>query len=101
MKPVAFSPAARADLASIALYIADDDPDRAESFVAELVERAKAIAERPTSFPTRDDISPGLRRARHGRYLIFFRDLPQVVRIVRVLHAARDVAALGEQGGFA
>ena len=30
------------------------------------------IAERPSSFPARNELAPGLRSARHGRYLIFF-----------------------------
>lgn len=96
MKPVEFSPAARADLVEIGLHIAQDNPDRAESFVAELEARIRAIAERPLSFPARDDIAAGLRAAAHGRYRIFFRDLAQTIRIVRVLHSARDVKPLIE-----
>ena len=98
MKPVTFAPAARADLLAIGLYIADDNPERAESFVAELEAKTRAIGERPLSFPARDDISGGLRGAAHGRYLILFRDLAREVRIVRVLHSARDAAALAIRG---
>ena len=91
MKRLVFSPAARADLVAIALYIAEDSPDRADSFVAELEVKASQAAERPASFPARDDLSPGLRAARHGRYLLFFRETPAGVRIVRVLHGARNL----------
>lgn len=91
MKSFVFSPAARADLVAIALYIAEDSPDRADSFVAELEAKASQAAERPASFPARDDVSPGLRAARHGRYLLFFRETSEEVRIVRVLHGARDL----------
>jgi len=91
MKPLGFAPAARADLIAIGRYIAEDDPARAESFLAELEAKARQAAERPLSFPARDDISPGLRAAVHGRYLLFFRDLADEVRIVRVLHGARDL----------
>lgn len=100
MKPVEFAPAARGDLVAIGEYIADDNAERALSFVAEIEIRARAIGERPRSFPARDDISPGLRCALHGDYLILFRDLPAIVRIVRVLHAARDLPALARQGGL-
>lgn len=48
-------------------------------------------AERPESFPARDDVREGLRSARHGRYLIFFLDAGAEVQIVRVLHGARDL----------
>lgn len=97
MKPLIFAPAARADLRAIGAYIARDDPDRALSFVAELHAKAAQAAERPRSFPARDDLSPGLHAALHGRYLILFRDLPDNVRIVRVLHGARDLKRVLEQ----
>jgi toxin ParE1/3/4 len=91
MKRLGFAPAARADLMAIALYIAEDDPVRAVSFVAELQAKAHQAAERPASFPARDEISSGLRAVVHGRYLLFFRELDDEVRIVRVLHGARDL----------
>lgn len=96
MKRLVFSPAARADLLAITLYIAEDNPDRAASFLAELEAKASQTAERPSSFPARDDISPGLRAARHGRYLLFFRETTDGVRIVRVLHGARDLPSVIE-----
>ncbi len=95
MKPVVFAPAARADLLAIGLYIAEDNPVRAESFVAELEALAARIGERPASFPEKREISAGLRGATHGRYLILFRDLPEAVRIVRIVHGARDLSSLG------
>lgn len=91
MKPLEIAPAARADLIGIGSYIAEDNPERAMSFVAELEAKAMQAAERPLSFSSRDDISPGLRSASHGRYLVLFRDLSDRVRIVRVLHGARDL----------
>jgi plasmid stabilization system protein ParE len=39
----------------------------------------------------RNNISPGLRLAVHGRYNIYFRVTSTEVIIVRVLHSARDV----------
>jgi len=98
MKPVEFAPVARDDLIALGEYIADDNPERALSFIDELEDRARSIGERPGSFPARDDISPGLRCALHGRYLILFRDLPAFVRIVRILHGARDLPTLASRG---
>lgn len=100
MKPIELAPAARADLHDIALYIAEESPDRAESFVAELEARFAVIGERPLSFPARDDVSPGLRSAPHGRYRILFRDLAHTVRVVRILHSARDALAIARDDGF-
>jgi toxin ParE1/3/4 len=91
MKRLVFTPAARDDLLEIGAYIADDDPVRAESFIAELERKAEQIAERPRSFPERADISAGLRAAVHGRYLLLFRELDDEVRIVRVVHGARNL----------
>lgn len=97
MKPLGYAPVALADLKAIGRYIAKDNPGRAASFLAELRVKAAQAALRPRSFPQRDDVSPGLRAARHGRYLILFRDLADEVRVVRVLHGARDLKAAFDQ----
>lgn len=84
-------PAARADLIEIGDFIAQDNPGRALSFLAEIEAKMQEAAERPESFPARDDVCTGLRSARHGRYLIFFLNADEEVQIVRVLHGARDL----------
>jgi toxin ParE1/3/4 len=94
MKRLVFAPAAQDDLIAIGLHIAADNPARAETFVTELEAKARQAAERPLTFPERSDISPGLRAVVHGRYLLFFRDLATEVRIVRILHGARDLARI-------
>jgi toxin ParE1/3/4 len=91
MKRLVLSPAARDDLLTIGLYIAEDNPTRAESFVAELEAKARQISEWPSRFPARDGISPGLRAAIHGAYLLLFRELDNEVRVVRILHGARNL----------
>lgn len=96
MKRLSYRPAALDDLRSIALYITEDNPSRAASFIEELRAKAAQAAERPETFPARDDLAPGLRAARLGRYLIFFRNLPDEVEVVRVLHSARDLKAVLE-----
>lgn len=87
-------PAARADLIEIGDFIALDNPERATSFMAEIEVRMILAAERPGSFPGRDELHEGLRSARHGRYLIFFIQDDDEVRIIRVLHGARDLPRL-------
>jgi toxin ParE1/3/4 len=84
-------PAARADLIEIGDFIAADSPQRAATFVAEIEVRMRVAAERPMSFPARDELHEGLRAARHGRYLIFFVEAGDEVQVVRVLHGARDL----------
>ena len=94
MKRLAFAPIARDDLEAIGLYIAEDNPERALTFVAELEDVARQAAERPRSFPERGDLAPGLRKIVHGRHLIFFRELADEVRIERIVHGARNLRGL-------
>lgn len=89
-------PAARADLIEIGDFIALDNPGRAASFVAEIEAKMRAAAERPLSFPARDELHEGLRAARYGRYLIFFVEQGDEVQVVRVLHGARDLPRMFE-----
>lgn len=91
MAPLVILPAARADLIEIGDFIALDNPERAASFIAEIEAKMNAAAERPGSFPARGELHEGLRSALHGRYLIFFLETEDEVRIVRVLHGARDL----------
>lgn len=91
MRRLTVLPAARADLLEIGDFIAQDSPARADSFVAEIEARMMQIAAYPRHFPARHDLYEGLRTARHGRYLIFFIEAGDEVRIVRILHGARDL----------
>lgn len=91
MTRLAYLPAAVADLREIALYIAEDNPERAISFVDALRAKAAETVERPASFAAREDLAQGLRVARHGRYLILFQIVTDGVEIVRVLHGARNL----------
>ena len=85
---------AQNDLDAIADYIILHNPERAATFVDELVDRFRIIAERPRSFPGRDGLSPGLRSAVYGKYLILFRIEREFVKILRVVHGARDLPRL-------
>jgi toxin ParE1/3/4 len=46
-------------------------------------------------------LAPGLRVAFSGAYAIYFVHDANELVIVRVLHSARDAAALAERSGFA
>lgn len=94
MKSLVYAPDAIADLADITDYIGIDNPERALTFVTELEAKAAQAAERPQSFPARDDIAPGIRLAVHGNYRILFREEATEVRIVHVVHAKRDLRRL-------
>ena len=88
------SDAAQRDLAAIGQHIAQDDPARAVSFIEELTAKFRLVAERPRSFPARDEWHPDLRSALHRPYVILFRIADDHVEIVRVFHGARDIPNL-------
>ena len=94
MQRVRILPAARSGLIDIGDFIALDNPERAASFVGEIETAFTEIAQRPGSFPARDDLYRGLRTARHGRYLIFFLETGDQVQIVRVLHSAHNLSRI-------
>ena len=48
----------------------------------------------------REQLAVGLRVIFHHPYSIYYRIDKEDITIVRVLHGARDVAAINEQGGF-
>lgn len=88
---VRFSPAARDDLMDIALYIAQDNPTRASTFVDELEDRCAALGKAPGIGTARPELGAGIFMLPHGRYLIFYRRTRAGVRVERIMHGARDI----------
>ena len=83
------------DLESIADYIAQDNPARARSFVAELLDRAHGLAGMAEGFPLVPRYAHlGIRRRVHGSYLIFYRTDADSVIVLHILHGARDYEGL-------
>lgn len=88
---VRFTGEAERDLEEIGDHIAIDDPYVALRFVRALRGRCMALGDFPNRFPMVERYATaGLRRCRHGNYLIFYRVEEQAVVIVHVLHGARD-----------
>jgi toxin ParE1/3/4 len=94
VKPVRFTAQAERDLEEIGDYIAADNPSRALAFVQAIREHCERIAHAPSGYPTHPELGENLRSCPHGRYRIFFQPRTDDVLIVRILHAARDLAAL-------
>jgi toxin ParE1/3/4 len=87
-----YSPVALDDLMGIAKYIAQDNPQRARSFVAELRASCSTLARQPGMGRLRPELGVGVRLFPHGNYVILFSALAgSGVRIERVLHGARDL----------
>jgi len=92
---IAYTPAARDDLRDIGDYISHDSPIRARSFVQEIRDHCRRVADRPRMHRLREEFGAGVRGAVHGAYLILYtpRDDGLVV-VERVLHGARDLDEL-------
>lgn len=88
---VVFAAAARTDLRAIDAAVSNDDPAAAARLMAKLRAACLGLARMPNRF--RQIAGTALRLRPAGRYLIFY-SVCDRVEIVRVLHGARDWAAL-------
>lgn len=91
MKKLFISEKAYEDLLGILRYIARDRPQVAVTFVDKLEEQCKFLAVCPESGTMRDDLAPDLRVFTYRGYGIYFRNLPDRVRIERVLPPGLDI----------
>ncbi|WP_417516644.1 type II toxin-antitoxin system RelE/ParE family toxin [Minwuia sp.] len=92
---VRLSRRAERDLEEITAYIAEDNPERAESFARELYGRCLALSEFPeASAVWKRSPQRIVRRVVHGNYLIFYSVEKRTVRIQRILHGARNIRRL-------
>ena len=91
MKNLVISEKAYDDLLSILRYIARDKPHSAVAFVDKLEEQCKLLVVCPESGTKRDDLATDLRVFTYRGYGIYFRNLPDRVRIERVLPPGLDI----------
>ena len=83
-------PQAEADIAAIALYIAENNPAAARSWLNDIQLRCQHLGLTPGMDVVRFDIRPNLRMFAIGNYLILYQQIDDGVEIVRVLHGARQ-----------
>lgn len=89
-----FSVYTQEDLQQITRYIAQNNPARARSFVAELRKQCELLAEFPHLGVAKPEYAADLRMLPYQRYLIFFSSNTDAVKIERVLHSARNLQQL-------
>jgi toxin ParE1/3/4 len=80
------------DLAEIWNYVAAENEIRADSLIGAFDRKFREIAEYPITGENRDELYRGLKSLQIGRHIVFYRNIPDGIEIVRVLHAARDIA---------
>lgn len=86
---------ARADLREIHSYIAKDKPEAARRFVERLRAKARQLAETPgIGRSRREDLRTNLFSFPVGQYLLFYREQPGGILLVRVIHGSRDLPPL-------
>ncbi len=91
MLQVVFSLPARADLQDITDYIAENNPERAISFVGELERFCRSMGDFPHLGRSCEDMGfPTFRRFPYGNYVVFYRIKGEAVDILRILHGAMD-----------
>jgi toxin ParE1/3/4 len=88
------SPGADQDLIEIWQFVSLDSIEAADNLLDSFVEKFEIIAENPQVGRARPELARNLRSFPAGRYLIFYRPHPDEVKIVRVLHSARDIHAI-------
>lgn len=72
----------------------------ATRFVRGITATFEPLRHFPLSGPSREQLAPGLRVTFRRPYAIYYTPGPDAIVIVRVIHGARDVAAIAERGGF-
>jgi len=85
------SAAAENDLLSIWRYVARDNPEAATRVLRNIDEKCALLGDNPKLGPARPDIAPEVRYFTAGNYLILYREVPDGVEIVRVVHGARNL----------
>ena len=91
---IEFSRWVESDLDAIAEDISQDNPRRALTFLREIGQKIRRIAEQPLLYQLRPEIGDGARLVVVGRYVILFRILDDIVRIERVVYGGRDLPSL-------
>ena len=94
MLAIFLTPSASGDLAEIWEFIAADNPAQADAFIDLIDAKFQNLSRYPEAGRPRDELLDGLRSLPVGRYLIFYLQDDVCLRIIRVLHGARDVEAV-------
>ncbi|MBW3623104.1 MAG: type II toxin-antitoxin system RelE/ParE family toxin [Armatimonadetes bacterium] len=81
---------AELDLYEIWSYIAEDNPRAADRLLDEIGNAFQLLSDFPETGRYRDEFSQALRSFPVQRYVIYYQPFEGGIRILRVLHGARD-----------
>jgi toxin ParE1/3/4 len=91
---------AERDLDEIWYHIAVDNLNAADALLDRIDQRCRLLASQPMVGRARPELAPDLRSLAATPYVIFYNPQADGIEVVRVLHGARDVIALADDGGF-
>jgi toxin ParE1/3/4 len=83
-------PQAEKDIASIALFIAADNPRAAQKWADGIQASCRRIGDMPGIGAARPEVAKGLRILPVGNYLILYVEADTGIDVLRVIHGARD-----------
>jgi toxin ParE1/3/4 len=90
---VVFRPEAEADLTAIALFVGEQNIERAKAVVARLRARCRILEAHPHAGRPRPELAEGLRSLIERPYVILYRIEGDAAEVVAFLHGARDLPA--------
>lgn len=79
-------------------HIAADNPVAAERMLRRIDERCRGLAENPELGEQWSALGSDVRMFTVGRYAIFYRPTRNGIRVVRILHSARDIPTKFDAG---
>ena len=88
------SPHARADLIEIWRYVAADSSGAADRLLDEIEQKLEMLSASPRLGPARPDIAEGVRLFPVRRYVILYREVPDGIEVVRIVHGMRRLSGM-------
>ncbi|MCI0682877.1 MAG: type II toxin-antitoxin system RelE/ParE family toxin [Gemmataceae bacterium] len=92
------TPRARTDLDDVWDYVSPAGKTGADRYVTRIRKQCRMLARFPGMGRPRDELAVGLRSFAVSPFVIFFRIEGKTVEILRILHGARDFAAIWRKG---
>lgn len=91
MLNIRISEPARSDLEEIWQYIAENNPQAANTIISQLKSKFELIADQPNIGRERQEIMLDLKSFPHKKFIIFYFLTDAGIEIFRVLHSSRDI----------
>jgi toxin ParE1/3/4 len=98
MNRYTIGPKARRDLTEIYKYVARDSLAAADHVYDSLLRTFLTLARNPLMGETRRDLEENLRMFTSGKYVVLFQPTQRGIRVVRVIHSARDLLEVWRKG---